>query len=227
MRKYTALLPVVAAYAASAVTFSQLPASTKLDFSPVVPFNGASDESMPSIVAALMLPTVALLVYLFLNRLAGVKGPARKVPDWWLNESTGAAGVKRFEPTFNSVIFAVTSLLALIHLVMLGAALRWPQSFFQLIFAILGLGFIAIGNVMPRVRPNWIVGLRSKRILSNPHLWAKAHRALGMLLMIAGAITVIASIIAPRWALLIALSSLLIALAAAGMTPEDRAASHV
>ena len=226
MRKYTALLPVAAAYAASALTYSRLPINATLDVSPLLPVDVVSGETIPSIVAALAIPTIALLVYLLLNRLATVSGPARNAPEWWLNETTGSAAVKRFEPTYHTVVFGVTSLLALIHLVILGSILQWPGWFFQGFTAVIGIGYIAIGNVMPRVRPNWIVGIRTKRIMSDPRLWAKAHRTLGMLLMSAGVLTIIASFAMPRWALLVAVLSLLVSLSVPGLSKAESAASH-
>jgi hypothetical protein len=225
MRKYTPLLPVAAAYAASAITYAELASSGSPDFSPLLPFATASSERIPLLIAAFAIPTAALAVYFFLERLAAVKGPVEPLPQWWLNEKTGSAGVQRFEPTFHTVLFAVTSLLALMHLVLLGSILHWPDWFFRGFTTILGLGFMAVGNVMPRVRPNWIVGIRTKRTLSDPAIWTSAHRALGTLLMIAGIVTIAASIVTPRWALIVAIVSLLAALAMSGLVSSTTAAS--
>jgi uncharacterized membrane protein len=136
------------------------------------------------------------------------------LPQWWLNEKTGSAAVTKFEPTFNTIVFSVTALLALFHIVFLGSLLQWPQWSYRAATMIFGLGLMAAGNVMPRVRPNWIVGLRTKRTLSDPVAWSKTHRLLGVLLIGVGALVVVSSIIAPRFALSIGLIGFLIALPA-------------
>jgi uncharacterized membrane protein len=38
---------------------------------------------------------------------------------------------------------------------------------------------VAIGNLLPRTRPNVAVGLRTKRTLTNAQLWAQVHRVGG------------------------------------------------
>ena len=216
MRKYSGLIPVGAAYLASALVYTKIPADARMDMSPLLPVGGASNETMPALAVALLFPTTALVTYFFLERIAFVRGPVQPVPEWLLNEKTGAAGVKRFEPTFQSVLFAVTSLLALFHFVLLGSVLDAPGWFFRVVTALLGAGFIAIGNVMPRVRPNWIVGIRTRRTLADADSWTRAHRALGMLLMVAGVVTIIATLAAPSWALIVAAASLLAALLISG-----------
>ena len=58
---------------------------------------------------------------------------------------------------------------------------------------LLGLVFVAIGNLLPRTRPNVAVGVRTTRTLTNARLWAVVHRVggyvtvgLGLVIGIAG-----------------------------------------
>jgi len=60
----------------------------------------------------------------------------------------------------------------------------------------IGLLFIILGNIMPKVRRNWFVGIRTPWTLSNETVWNKSHRFGGKLFMVAG-VAIIASIIAP------------------------------
>lgn len=215
MRKWMSGIPVVGAYALSGAVYTRLAPEVTPDFSPLLPFHVAAEGPVPRIVVAFLIPTIALIVWLLLGFLVKVRGPVKGVPQWWLNENVGSAAISRFEPTYETIMFSVTALLALMHFVFVGASLGWPSSIFQLATAVLGLGFIAVGNVMPRVRPNWIVGLRTKRTLSDPSAWAMTHRLLGALLMAAGAATIVLSVIAPRYALLGGLLALLAALTVA------------
>jgi uncharacterized membrane protein len=145
---------------------------------------------------------VALVTWLVLAALARVRGPAKPVPQWLLNEERDATAITRFEPTFHTVMFSVCALFVLMHVAFVGGALSWPASSLQVTTAIFGLGLIAVGNVMPRVKPNWIVGIRTPKTLADAAVWARAHRVLGGLIMATGALVIILSIAAPRYAII-------------------------
>lgn len=225
MRRWTSGIPVVGAFALSGAVYTQLAPQVKPDFSPLLPITASSTEVMPRLAVALMIPTVALAVWILLAFAVKVRGPVKGIPQWWLNEKVGAASISRFQPTYETVLFSVTALLALMHAVFIGASLGWPSSIFQIATAILGLGFIAVGNVMPRVRPNWIVGLRTRRTLSDPSAWAMTHRLLGALMIAAGSIVIICSIIVPRYALVVGITALLAAFVVAHMFGTQRTGS--
>jgi hypothetical protein len=213
MRKWMEGVPTVTAYAVSAALFPRLPVAGNLDLSPLVPPGiEASGGPVSRTVAALLIPTVSLGAWILLTLLAKVRGPVPVLPQWWLNERTGAAAVNRFEPTFNTIVFSITALMALFHIVFIGSLLQWPQWSYRVATVIFGLGLMAAGNVMPRVRPNWIVGLRTKRALSDPAIWSKTHRLFGALLIGVGILVVITSLVAPRYALLVGVIGLPLAL---------------
>lgn len=209
MRKWTAVAPVAGAYIISAALYSQLSPSARPDFSPLVPFHVAAGD-VPRTVVVLLIPTIALAVFILVSSISRVRGPVKGLPEWWINENVGSESIARFEPTFSTIIFALMSLLLLMHVAFIGAYQSWPAWTFQLETVILGLGMIAAGNVIPRVKPNWIMGLRTKRTLSDPVTWARAHRALGALMMGAGAFVVVLSLVSPRFALLWWAASLLL-----------------
>jgi uncharacterized membrane protein len=71
-----------------------------------------------------------------------------------------------------------------------------------------------MGNVMPRLRPNWVAGLRTKRTLNDPQLWRSAHRAFGQALVVSGIITVAAAMVSPRYGFIVGLALLIAALIA-------------
>jgi uncharacterized membrane protein len=49
----------------------------------------------------------------------------------------------------------------------------------RLVVVLLGLALVAIGNLLPRTRPNVAVGFRTKRTLTNEQLWRQVHRVGG------------------------------------------------
>jgi len=64
-----------------------------------------------------------------------------------------------------------------------------------------GMLLIVIGNIMPRTRPNWFVGIRTPWTLSSDRVWERTHRFGGQLLVAAGALTVLVGIFAPELAM--------------------------
>ncbi|MBA3342867.1 MAG: SdpI family protein [Gemmatimonadaceae bacterium] len=210
MRKWTGVIPVVASFALSAAVFARLPATARPVLSPILPLAFPPGEPMPRSFIALLLPTLGLAVWILLTTLSKVRTGRPPLPSWWLNEETGAASVQRFEPTYGTISFGVTALIAIMHAGLLAGVLHSPGWIFQVLTAAVGFGMIAIGNVMPRTKPNWIVGLRTKRTLGDPVVWLRTHRLLGALMILAGSIVVITSIVAPRYALVIAVGLLII-----------------
>jgi hypothetical protein len=205
MRKWNAAIPVVASFALSAAVFQRLPRLAHPDFSALVPMKLPPFGPLGRLEAALLLPMVALAVWTLLTYLAKVRSAKPPLPQWLLNENTGAKSIGRFEPTYETIIFGVTALLFLIHAGLIAAMLSLPAWIFQVLTASIGLGMIAIGNVLPRTRPNWIAGVRTKQTLSDPAVWARTHRLAGLLMMIAGSVVIAASIFAPEYAVIAAI----------------------
>ena len=209
MRKWTPAIPIIGSYALSAAVFSRLPVLGHPDFSALFPIGFPGGAGVPRTVAALLIPTIALVVWALLSALSKVAGPREPLPEWWLNEETGSASVERFAPTFATMTFALTSLVALMHIALIASLMQSPLWIYKVLTAILGVGFIAAGNIMPRTRPNWIVGIRTKRTLMDRSAWLRTHRLFGALLMALGVVVVLASIVVPRYALLFAVLGLL------------------
>ena len=66
----------------------------------------------------------------------------------------------------------------------------------QLLFGILGIAMIIIGNIMPKLRMNAVVGLRTKWSMKNEITWKKSQRFGGISYMIGGAAIVVICFIA-------------------------------
>ena len=112
-------------------------------------------------------------------------------------EYTFMAPVRRYAQLMGSAIYAigyglihtavVLTVLALIHVAVIGAALGAPVSIHRLVPIALGVMLIAIGNQLPRARPNWWFGIRTPWTLSNDRVWERTHRVGGYLMTAAGA----------------------------------------
>ena len=212
MRKWGSVVPVAGAYALSAFVYRSLPAAGVVDLSPLAPLAATAPETMGPLAAAVLVPTIALGVWALLMTLPMVKGvPGPRFP---LNEATGSAAIGRFTESYSAIAYAVTSLLALVHLTLMASLLEWPLWSFRVVAAGVGIALMVAGNVMPRTRPNWIVGIRTRRTISDPSVWAHTHRMLGVLIFASGVGVIVLSILALRFALAFALAALLVSLVA-------------
>lgn len=59
---------------------------------------------------------------------------------------------------------------------------------FQFIYILIGLLFIILGNLMPKVPNNFFIGIRTPWTLSNEEVWQKTHRLGGWSFVISGLI---------------------------------------
>jgi len=58
---------------------------------------------------------------------------------------------------------------------------------------LVGVFFVGIGNLLPRTRPNLLIGLRTARTLDDRELWARMHRTCGYLAVGFGVVVALAS----------------------------------
>ena len=74
-------------------------------------------------------------------------------------------------------------------------ALGWKFRLAGLLFAGLGLMFAAIGNYLPKCRPNRTVGIRVSWTLGSEENWIATHRFAGKVWVIGGLIMVLAALL--------------------------------
>lgn len=58
----------------------------------------------------------------------------------------------------------------------------------QIIFGLTGLLFIFLGNKMPKLKRNSLVGLRTKWSMANDYVWKKSQRSAGIIFIVMGII---------------------------------------
>jgi hypothetical protein len=221
VRKWLPAIPILVGLGISASVYGQLPPDVRPDWSRVIPFV-AGGETMPRLPFALLIPLVAIVVWGALA--AGARVAGRRGGDF-LNDETGARAIERFEPTFAIVVTAVIGLLVLIHAALVASVVGWPDWTMRAVGITLGLGTAAMGNVIPRVRPNWIVGIRTRATLSDPALWTRTHRYFGGFLMLVGIGVAILSLFASEYAFAVTIVGLLVAAVLAHWFGRTRTAS--
>ena len=123
------------------------------------------------IMVAFTLPTTALVIYTLFRSL-------------WTHDRI-RSGNGAFEATYHAIVLRmllfVVGLHALVMVVLTdamdAAGLRLSPE--RAVVVLFGATLVAIGNLLPRTRPNVAVGLRTTRTLANPQLWQHVHRTSG------------------------------------------------
>jgi len=69
------------------------------------------------------------------------------------------------------------------------------------VVVLLGAVLVAIGNLLPRTRPNVAIGVRTARTLTNTQLWQHVHRAGGYATVGLGAVIAVTGLVLTHEAL--------------------------
>ena len=123
------------------------------------------------ILVAFTLPTTALVIYTLFRSL-------------WKHDRI-RTGNGAFESTYHAIVLRVLLFVLALHvLVMIELTGVMDASGLHLfagraVVVLLGAVLVAIGNLLPRTRPNVAVGVRTARTLTNAILWQQVHRAGG------------------------------------------------
>jgi uncharacterized membrane protein len=139
-------------------------------------------------MAAWLLPTAAAVTDALLRRLA-----IRHAVD-----DSPAGGVLAI---YDAIMWRFTLFVVGVHatvLIGLLGMLRGRPWAGQIVPVMLGLTMIGIGNLLPRLRPNVAIGIRTRRTLSDRGRWAGTHRTAGYVVVACGAVIVGAAIALPR-----------------------------
>lgn len=107
-------------------------------------------------------------------------------PDWRLRMQASPMPV---------VAFLMTVLFAAIQGVILYAALAAPPDVARVMGCALGGFWFLLGLVLPRVRRNPFVGIRTAHTLSSDENWARTHRLGGALFVAGGAIAIVGGLL--------------------------------
>jgi hypothetical protein len=133
------------------------------------------------------LPTAALVIYALFHSL-------------WTHDRI-RSGNGAFEATYQAIVFRVLLFVFALHVVLMieltdamnAVGIRTAAG--RMVVVMLGLTFMAIGNLLPRTRPNVAVGVRTARTLTNTQLWQQVHRVGGYATVGLGVVTVVTGIV--------------------------------
>jgi uncharacterized membrane protein len=182
MRKWIPLLIVVAAFIASAVVYPRLPETMPTHFDMSGQPNGWSSR----LFGAWIVPLFLLFMWGLVRVLPAI--------------DPRGDNYAKFGGAFEGIIVSIMLFMLGIHIVVLRASLGHPVAMQHVLPVGVGVLFIVIGNLLPRARPNWFVGIRTPWTLSSDRVWEKTHRLGGRLFVAGGVIITVAAFASAKWA---------------------------
>ena len=105
-----------------------------------------------------------------------------------LRRSGGAYGV---------IFIAAALMLALGQGLIVATALGRPIALGGVMPAAIGLLFIVVGNVLPKLRWNYVVGVRTPWTLADERVWDRTHRFGGWAMVLGGLVILVGGLIPP------------------------------
>ena len=177
MRKWYPVLLVVIMAAASVIAYPRLPERVPIHWD----LHGQTNRWQSRGHAVLFLPIAAVVLWGVLRALPSID-PRR-------------ANYSKFQPTYEFMVGATLTVIALIHLAVLASGIGMPIAIHRVIPIALGIILVAIGNQLPRARSNWWFGIRNPWTLSNDRVWERTHRVGGYLMMAAGVVMIVGSLL--------------------------------
>jgi uncharacterized membrane protein len=92
---------------------------------------------------------------------------------------------------------AILGFLALMHVATIGYNLGWPMNLATVVGIGVGVLFVLLGNLLSRVRPNWIFGIRTPWTLSSDRAWRETHRVGGYGFVLVGLLVLLTAMVHP------------------------------
>ena len=101
-------------------------------------------------------------------------------------------------PPANETVAAVSLWLSTgIHLLIMANGAGVLRSFVRGMSLLFAAFLIVAGNVMGQVRPNWVVGIRTRWTLSSREVWRRTHRFAARLMVGAGLLSIPVAFLLP------------------------------
>jgi len=192
MRRWLPAALIGGAVLFSLAVYSRLPEEVPVHWG----FSGEPNRFGSRLEGAFLIPMMMIAVFAIMQ--------------WYPSRDPRAANIAKFRGAYDTVVTATIAVLSGLHVLALGNALGWDIDIPKVGMIALGLMFILLGNLMPRVRSNFIFGIRTPWTLSSESVWMRSHRVGGYAKVVAGIITIVAGFVAQPVGYIVALVSLLI-----------------
>jgi uncharacterized membrane protein len=114
------------------------------------------------------------------------------------------ANILKSEKAYRAIWAGTILLLAAIDVVTTAAALGATFDITLVVFVAVGILFIVIGNYLPKVRSNYMVGIRTPWTLTSDLSWDRTHRIGGRLFVLEGIVFIVLGLVRPAQGMFVA-----------------------
>lgn len=196
MRKWIPLLIVVAAIVASATVYQRLPETIPTHWDMDGQPNGWSSRAF----GAWFTPVLLLGMWALVRILPAI--------------DPKGANYAKFGGAFEAIIESLMLFLLGMHILLLRAGLGQSAPMQRVVPFAVGILLIVVGNLLPRMRPNWFVGIRTPWTLSSDRVWEKTHRFGGRVFVAGGILILLSAFGAPQLASIVLVTVVVLSMAA-------------
>jgi uncharacterized membrane protein len=189
MRKWIPLALIVVAVVISIVAYPKLPDQVPTHWDLSGDVNGWSSR----LWGAWMLPLIMAVVWLIMRAIPHI--------------DPRGANYAKFEGMYDWLIILVIAFMLVMHVVVIMGATGSPISMTTIVMPAVGIFIAAMGLLLPKVHPNWFVGIRTPWTLTSDLSWERTHKIGGVLFVALGLLMVVTTLLAPTtaiWVLVIA-----------------------
>ncbi|MGQ0562267.1 MAG: SdpI family protein [Gemmatimonadota bacterium] len=179
-KRWLGIIFVAAATLFSLAVYGQLPDPVATHFAA----DGTPDGWSSRALAAFGIPLLALVMIGLFHVLPRIL-PRR-------------AHFQQFEDTYWAFASLIIAFLCALHVVVIGMALGWPIDMPAAVLLGVGSLFVILGTLMPRVKSNWLLGIRTPWTMENERVWHETHRLAGRTMPVGGLVTIAAAFLPPR-----------------------------
>ncbi|NNU90026.1 MULTISPECIES: SdpI family protein [Anoxybacillus] len=106
---------------------------------------------------------------------------------------------EKFEKVYRIFLHVFILFLFSIHVVTLAYNLGFPVQVDIVVPIGVGVLFIVLGNYMPKIKPNYFIGIRTPWTLENEVVWQKTHRVGGKVFVIMGVLIMFTIFVTSVW----------------------------
>ncbi len=168
-----------AAWLVSLLFASQLPERMATHFDT----SGTPDGYTPKLGFYAMFVGLVIILPLFLKFVTKLDPNQENI-----NKAVGAINVVRWVLTLFSIVVCYA---------IIAYNLGYPLMEGKWALVAVGFLFFTLGNLMPRFRQNWFIGVRTPWTMVNEAVWRKTQRLTGYLWCISGVVLIAAAFIIP------------------------------
>jgi uncharacterized membrane protein len=195
MRKWIPLLIVLASVIASALVYPNLPTTIPTHWDMLGRPNGWSSR----LWGAWVMPIFLLGTYALTRVLPKI--------------DPRGGNYAKFGGAFDAMIVSIMLFMLGMHIIILRAALGYPVAMQRVVPIGVGALLVVIGNLLPRARPNWFIGIRTPWTLSSDRVWEKTHRVGGQVFVAGGILIVLGAVLMQQWAHVVLIAVIIICVA--------------